>query len=161
MSKTLNSLVADCHTDSGWTLRFRHITSHRAEVELGLLLESLDRVSLSDNPDERFIRFGPDKSFSVKNCYYALNFGGVSYAGNQEIWNSLAPKKCKIFAWLALHNRLNTKERLARRGVLEDASCPFGCHVEEGLTHMFFHCLHTSFLWSKFDVNNMQEQRSI
>jgi hypothetical protein len=39
-----NTSAADCHTDSGWTLRFRHITSHRAEVELCLLLERLDRV---------------------------------------------------------------------------------------------------------------------
>jgi hypothetical protein len=47
-------------------------------VELCLLLERLGRVSLNDNPDERFMWFGTDKSFSIKNCYYALNFGGVS-----------------------------------------------------------------------------------
>jgi hypothetical protein len=72
-----NASVADYHTNSGWALRFRQ-TLHRAEEELGLLLESLDLVSLSENPDERFMRFGSDKSFSVKNCYYALIFGGVS-----------------------------------------------------------------------------------
>jgi hypothetical protein len=53
------------------------------------------------------MRFGPDKKFSIKNCYYALNFGGVSCTSNTEIWHSFAPKKCKIFAWLALHNRLS------------------------------------------------------
>jgi hypothetical protein len=55
------------------------------------------------------------KNFSVKNCYYALNFGGVSCAGNQEIWNS-ALKKCKIISWLAFHNQFSTKERPVRRG---------------------------------------------
>jgi hypothetical protein len=33
--------------------------------------------------------------------------------GNMEIWNSLAPKKYKISTWLALHNRLTTRDRLA------------------------------------------------
>jgi hypothetical protein len=37
--------------------------------------------------------FGPDNNFSVKNCYYALNFGGVflcKQLGNLEL---LALKK--------------------------------------------------------------------
>jgi hypothetical protein len=87
-----NVLVADCCTDNGWMLRFRHITSNRAQEELGLLLDRLNLVSLSEEPDRRFMRFGPNKNFSVKSCYYALNFGGVSCVGNQEIWNSFAPK---------------------------------------------------------------------
>jgi hypothetical protein len=125
-------------------------------------------VSLRDEPDERFMRSGPDKRFSIKNCYYALNFGSVSCVVNQEIWNSLALKKCKFFAWVALkkcnffawvalHNRLNTKERLTRRGVVNEASCPFGCHTNEGLAQMLFNCPHTIFLWRKFSVQNLQD----
>jgi hypothetical protein len=59
-------------------------------------------------------------------------------------WNSFALKKCKIFAWLTLHNRLNMKERLLRRGVVTGSTCPFGCQADED--HMFFLCPHTSFL---------------
>jgi hypothetical protein len=119
-----NVLVVDCCTDNGWMLRFRHITSNRAQEELGLLLDRLNLVSLSEEPDRRFMRFGPNKNFSVKSCYYALNFGGVSCAGNQEIWNSFAPKKCKIFAWLALHNRLNTKEEIVKERGRHGVSMP-------------------------------------
>jgi hypothetical protein len=99
-----NVLVAGCYSENGWALWFGHF-------------DRLEQVSFSNDPDRRIMRFGPDKNFSVKSCYYALNFGGTLCAGNQEIWNSFAPKKCKIFAWLALHNRLNTKERLAKRGI--------------------------------------------
>jgi hypothetical protein len=94
------------------------------------------------------MRFGPTKHFSVKGCYHAMNFGGVDCLGNVEIWGSSAPKKCKIFAWLTLHNHLNTRDRLSRRGVIEEASCPFGCRTEEGLSHLLFLCPHTSFLWA-------------
>jgi hypothetical protein len=75
-------------------------------------------VLLNDALDERVMRFGPDKSFLVKNCYYVLNFGGISCVGNPGIWHSFAPKKCSIFVWLALHNRLSTKDKLASRGVM-------------------------------------------
>jgi hypothetical protein len=95
------------------------------------LLGRLDSFSLNDDEDARTMRFGPDNNFLVKNCYYALNFGGVLCVGNQKIWSSLAHKKCKIFAWLALHDRLNTKERLARRGMVLDSRWPFGCQSDK------------------------------
>jgi hypothetical protein len=90
-----NVTVADCISENGWAIRFRHITSRRAEEELGVLLDKLDLITLNDDRDVRVMRFGPDKNFSVKSCYYALNFGGVLCAGNQKKWNSFAPKKCK------------------------------------------------------------------
>jgi hypothetical protein len=132
-----------------------HITSHRAEEELSILLDRLDQVSLTGEPDRRFMRFGPNKNFSVKSCYYALNFVGISCVGNQKIWSSFAPQKCKIFSWLALHNRLSAKERLAKRGIISEARCLFGCQ-SEGLTHLRFLCPHTSFLWRKYNVLNFQ-----
>jgi hypothetical protein len=56
------------------------------------------------------MRFGPHKKILVKACYYVMNFRGATVLGNTDIWNSLTPKKCKMFAWLALHDRLNTRE---------------------------------------------------
>jgi hypothetical protein len=61
------------------------------ERELGVLLDSLNQVLLNDAQDKRVMRFGPDKKFLIKNCYYALNFGGVSCTGNTKIWHSFAP----------------------------------------------------------------------
>jgi hypothetical protein len=66
-----NVSVADCFSEYGWALRFRHITSLRAEEELGVLLDRLDLVTLNEDPDVRFMRFGPEKK-SVKSCYYML-----------------------------------------------------------------------------------------
>jgi hypothetical protein len=107
------------------------------------------------------MRFGPEKQFSVKGCYYALNFGGVTCSGNSEIWNSWAPKNCKVFAWLALHNRLSTRDRLTRRGIIDDATCPFGCQTEEILTHLLFQCPHTSSMWRNFQIQNTQAIQNV
>jgi hypothetical protein len=46
---------------------FPTITTHRAEQELISLLYELENVTLTEVPDERFMRFGPNKQFSVKN----------------------------------------------------------------------------------------------
>jgi hypothetical protein len=143
----LNIFVTDSFIKTGWELRFRHLTSQRAEVELLELLDCLGNIELTGAQDERSLRFGPSKKFPLK---------GVLCQGNSKIWIFWAPKKCKIFAWLALHNRLGTRERLARRGIISNDNFPFGCHSQEGLSHMLFHCKHTSFLWQIINVHLMQ-----
>jgi hypothetical protein len=146
-----NGTVADSFSELGWQLHFRHITSQRAGRELRDLLNRLNVVSLNEEADVRIMRFGPNKHFSVKAFYhYAMNFGGVTCLGNSEISTSLAPKKYKMFSWLALHNRLNTRHRLTRRGIISGASCPFGCQEVKILPHLLFSCPHTSFIWQKF-----------
>jgi hypothetical protein len=147
-----NITVAECFSEMGWQLRFRHITSHMAKQELNDLINIIGDITLSEEPDTRFMRFGPHKTFLVKACYYAMNYGGVTVLGNSEIWNSLALKKCKNFTWLALHNRINTKERLCRKGIISESTCPFGCQYDENLAHLLFSCTHSNMIWQKFII---------
>jgi hypothetical protein len=107
-------------------------------------------ITLNGDADTRSMRFESYKNFSVKACYYALNYRGVTILGNAEIWCSLTPKKCKIFAWLTLHNRLNTRERLARRNINFDSTYPFGCQSDENLTQLLFSCPYSSMIWQEF-----------
>jgi hypothetical protein len=39
-------------------------------------------ISLNGEVDTRSMRFGPYKNFSVKACYYAMNYEGVIVLGN-------------------------------------------------------------------------------
>jgi hypothetical protein len=113
-------------------------------------MDSISNITLNKEEDVRTMRFRPYKNFSVKACYYAMNFGGVTTPHNTDIWKSLAPKKCKIFAWLVLHDRLNNRERLARRGVLSEPTCPFGYQCDENLSHLLFLCPHANIVWQIF-----------
>jgi hypothetical protein len=107
------------------------------------------------------MRFGPTKHFSVKGCYFALIFGGTTCLGNGEFLTTLAPKKCKIFAWLALHNSFSTNDRLARKGIIDSAACPFGSNAEESLENMLLSCPHASSIWSKFHIQNIHNMHSL
>jgi hypothetical protein len=87
-------IVVESFSEIGWQLRFCHITSQRAERELDALMDLIRDITLSEKPNIRNMRFGPHKNFSVKACYYAMNFGGVTVLGNKDIWNSLVHKNC-------------------------------------------------------------------
>jgi hypothetical protein len=90
-----NMTVAESFTELGWQLRFCHITSQRAENELTSLMNLINDITLIEEAEVQTMRFGPHKKNSVKACYYAMNFGGVTIIGNSDIWNSLAPKNAK------------------------------------------------------------------
>jgi hypothetical protein len=57
-----NVTVAESFSENGWQLRFRHITSHKAEIELEALLNLIGGITLNGEPDIRSMRFGPHKS---------------------------------------------------------------------------------------------------
>jgi hypothetical protein len=91
-----NITVDEPFTDNGCQLRFHHITSHRAERELVDLMNLIGDITLNRESDTRSMKFEPHKNFSVKACYYAMKFGGVSVLGNTDIWNILAPKNANF-----------------------------------------------------------------
>ena len=77
-----------------------------------------------------------------------LTFGGVLCPIAQDIWSSLAPKKCKIFAWQAAKGRLKTRDILAKKIIIDNALCPYGCDEEENVEHMLFRCPYATQVWT-------------
>jgi hypothetical protein len=68
----------------------------------------------------------------------------------------------QIFAWLTLHNCLTSmRDRLAKRGVISEATCPFGCQTDNIPAHLYFICPHTLLIWHKFQIQNVQGLRTI
>jgi hypothetical protein len=49
--------------------------------------------------------------------------------------------------------RFNTRHGPDRRGIISDASCPFGCQEVEVLSHLLFSCPYTSFIWQRFQAS--------
>lgn len=81
------------------------------------------------------------------------------------IWHPLSVKNCSIYLWLALRNRLLTKDRMIAFGMNVDANCALcRCHAESA-EHLFFACpytyllrrgcpLATSFSWNDWKNGN-------
>jgi hypothetical protein len=66
----------------------------------------------------------------------------------QPVWNSFAPPKCKIFAWLALRYRLWTSDKRFRHGLQDRSAACFWCLQEEdALDHVLMRCLYARQVW--------------
>jgi hypothetical protein len=89
--------------------------------------------------------------FSVKSAYSLLFSevsGEVDSVGRvnpvfEWIWKSPAPSKLIAFSWQLIHNRIPTKDNLARRGILGGVihgNCVVCAGMLELATHLFLHC---------------------
>lgn len=64
--------------------------------------------------------------------------------------------KVKVFGWLLLIDRLNTRDMLDRKHCAPDGSdltcviCSSG--ARETLQHLFFHCTFSSECWAQFGI---------
>ncbi|XBJ10875.1 hypothetical protein VPH35_015653 [Triticum aestivum] len=72
----------------------------------------------------------------------------------QILWStlvvqSLAPQKCKFFAWLIIQNRVWTADRLQRRGWPNCNLCPLCKQVQETVPHLLFQCRFTMRVWTE------------
>jgi hypothetical protein len=58
-----------------------------------------------------------------------------------------APRKTKIFRWLALNNKILTWENLQRQGWQALGRCPLHKQHSENVTHLFLKCHYSLELW--------------
>ena len=87
--------------------------SAEAFLEYNELQVLLQDISLTDATDEWVCNF--KESYSAK-AYYTHSFAGIHPDGPSKwIWKSKCMSKHKVFAWLILNDRLNTKDMMIRR----------------------------------------------
>lgn len=85
--------------------------------------------------------------FSVRSAYAAKFMGREIIPTAEFTWRSRAPLQCRFFAWLALRNRCWTSDRLARRGLPHQDSCPLCSQGEETISHLLVGCVFSRMVW--------------
>ena len=90
------------------------------------------------------------------NRYYKFYFRDVkAHQSYHWLWKSKVTLKIKMFGWLLLFDRLNTRNMLKRRhyNIGDDLSCLL-CNqqVEEDVEHMIFQCPFSTNCWSKLGI---------
>ncbi|XP_057248155.1 uncharacterized protein LOC130590159 [Beta vulgaris subsp. vulgaris] len=85
-----------------------------------------------------------DKGYTIKAGYDWLQGQQLRVPWHYWVWNSLNIPKHSFIAWLAMLERLKTKERLFKSGVCTDKACLF-CDVgEDSCLHIFFRCSYSA-----------------
>lgn len=140
--------------------------SAQAECEVEGLQALTASVNLQDEtPDEWKCVWG--HQFTAAK-YYTFCFrddqADVAFAW---IWKTCCNMKWKVFAWLLLVDRLNTRNMLRRRHFVvtdNDYKCVLcAARPEETLTHLFFSCPFTAECWSTLGIAwpNLDERFSL
>ena len=85
--------------------------------------------------------------YSVKKAYLAFYPCGSKVFWPQYVWSRLVVPKFRFCAWLAIQDRLKTRERLKKFSLCEDASCLLCGGVGETQGHLFFDCHYSCKVW--------------
>ncbi|XP_058734310.1 uncharacterized protein LOC131606041 [Vicia villosa] len=86
------------------------------------------------------------QSFKTGDMHIELRDNGTPVYWRQIISNNYARPRACFILWLALWNRLPTKDRLEKINVVTDGLCVF-CGQIESINHLFFVCRHSQVIW--------------
>ena len=114
-------------------------------------LEALLTTSTEQNMLDKWTLAPNGKPYSSKRVYDNLMPNELAPPPFRWIWKSCTLPKHKIFFWLLLQDRLNTRGLLARKNfMIEDYDCVL-CNqgVSEDYLHLFFECDFSRNFWWK------------
>jgi hypothetical protein len=139
--------VADFVDEQNLDSHFQFPLSVEAHEELIQLQQQINMDSLdSSTPDGWELVWGAS-AYKPKD-FYKFCFKEIETPGClQKIWNSKCMMKHKVFAWLMLVDRLNTRNMLRRRNY--DIASVYTCLLcdseqDETRNHLFFGCAFSS-----------------
>ncbi|KAL8472644.1 hypothetical protein ACS0TY_029740 [Phlomoides rotata] len=119
-------------------------------------IEILDRID-----DGRVVlqRHSRDGLFSTTTAYQKLRQRDEAETEEQKLksafdklWKSYAPRRYQFIVWKELHNRLPTKEKLQRMGVIPSSSkikCEMCGEESKNSSHLLINCRIVHNIWSK------------
>ena len=131
-----------------------------------LSLEAMDELNVvqsglfdlhADTQIPDYWSWTPGKGvFSAKSYYSVMHSHMATDTPTRWIWESKATMKIKVFAWLMLNDRLNTRDLLVRRhwrSPQEDNTCPLCfAHAHEDRDHLFFTCQFSTRVWNYLNI---------
>jgi hypothetical protein len=136
---------------------FRIPMTRQALNEFIQLRDLIDNFNAStDNSNDGWTYIWGRQSFSSRR-YYQFHFSSVSPPRTIPwLWKSKCMPKIKLFTWLLLNDRLNTRNILRRRGKFleEGYNCVLCLDlIEETMDHLFFFCSSSEARWFAIGIS--------
>jgi hypothetical protein len=146
--------VAEVHVAPDMSQSFYLPLSAQAYQELMVVQQGMRDFPLSVTPDVWIYDWG-DKI--LPSSYYAsLHAHLMVPPVFKWIWKSACMMNTKVFAWLLLNDRLNTKDLLVRRNwkEAEDNFCKLcPTRTYEDRLHLFFTCNFSCRVWNYLQID--------
>ena len=133
--------LAQYYNDIGHEDNFLLPLSMEARSELGNLQEIMEGINLEAMGTDEWILCWGDVDFKPQKFYKYMFRNVLTPTCITSIWKSKCIMRHKVFAWLMLNDRVNTRDLLLRRhfNIGEDHNC-LVCDMEvlERNTHLFY-----------------------
>ncbi|XP_074314732.1 uncharacterized protein LOC141649966 [Silene latifolia] len=84
------------------------------------------------------------KGYTTSGCYEWLRERGPKVRWASMVWNRWSLPKHSIFSWLIFNESLNTKSKIHRIGVCDEAICCLCAQSDETQEHLFSKCAYNS-----------------
>jgi hypothetical protein len=141
---TKNATVDAIIRGSNWSFP---IIRNRDLNEIRDALSSLPKPNQEMEDHHRWV-LNSTGEFTISSLWEELRTHYPKVPWHNNIWFSGHIPKCSMIAWLAIHNRLYTGDRLVLFGTIPVSCCSF-CNGVETHDHLFFNCPFTSQVWSE------------
>ncbi|KAG7543172.1 hypothetical protein ISN45_Aa07g030980 [Arabidopsis thaliana x Arabidopsis arenosa] len=149
-----NVVVMDALRDGEWWIS----RSRSRNNIIRLLLDCLPNPNIvnseEDVEDDCYLwKVGSSQAsnvFSASLTWEHLNPAGPSVDWSKAIWFSGRIPKHAFIAWLAIRNRLHTRDRLVRWGLMIPTTCLLCNSHDESRQHLFFDCSYAAEVWTSF-----------
>lgn len=129
------SIAEVVHSDWG-CIRFRRALREETRMMWIELLQLCGDIELNNEQDRCFWKLTKSGVFSVGSLYKFIKDRQVQIA-YKDLWKLRIPLKIKVFSWLAVKNRILTRDNLTHRGWSGSTGCEF-CGSMETIDHLFF-----------------------
>ncbi|KAJ3694111.1 hypothetical protein LUZ60_009591 [Juncus effusus] len=94
-------------------------------------------------------RWTRDGIFTSKSAYSFLQLPGIRCCWQKALWKIKCPPKVKLFAWIALQNKILTADNLAKRGWPATTRCVMCNSLDETSDHLFVRCDFAKWYWNR------------
>ena len=82
-------------------------------------------------------------SYSIKEVYHGLLGAGQPVDWAIFVWNRSSIPKARFILWLAVNERLKSRDKLFALGLISTDVCPLCGLTTESNTHLFFTCIYS------------------
>lgn len=125
--------------------------------QLGQLQQLLSSIPINDQNDTWAYAWN-SKDYSATSMYNFLRQGTTAPPIFMKIWKSAVMPRYKIFFWLLLHDRINTRGLLHRKNFyLPSVNCAI-CTLEsdETILHLFWDCPFAYDCWESLGLHKFR-----
>ncbi|XP_038998816.1 uncharacterized protein LOC120124149 [Hibiscus syriacus] len=95
-----------------------------------------------------------NRTLTIREIWQEIRINGEKVPWQSLIWFPLHIPKHSMIAWMALLDRLPTRYRLQRMGILTAGNCVLCSDALESCSHLFFECFIATQLWEKILHHN-------